>query len=119
MSEAIDIVGDVVPAQSDFPNAVNDWTPGFAVALAKEEGLALNEDSWELVRSLQSYFARHEGERINVQELSAALEEKFHIKGGKKFLYQLFPAGPISQGCRIAGLELPPFSIDQGFGSSF
>jgi tRNA 2-thiouridine synthesizing protein E len=34
-----------------------------------------------------------------------------------KFLYKLLPGGPVSQGCRLAGLEPPAGSTDPGFGS--
>jgi len=45
------------------------------------------------------------------------LNEKFHTRGGLKFLYTLFPGGPVAQGCRLAGISAPPGSTDQGFGS--
>lgn len=74
---------------------------------AREEGLALGEDHWEVLRALHEYFARHEGLARNMRELHDALDEKFHRKGGIRYLYQLFPGGPIAQGCRIAGLRAP------------
>ena len=69
------------------------------------------------MRALQEYNARHAEGGINVRELHDALDEKFHEKGGMKYLYGLFPGGPISQGCRLAGIEAPPGSTDTGFGS--
>ena len=80
-------------------------------------GLEPGEDHWEEVRALQEYFARHESDVVNSRELQDALDEKFHSKGGLKYLYTLFPGGPITQGCRLAGLETPPGSGDSGFGS--
>ncbi|HEC06486.1 MAG TPA: sulfite reductase, partial [Thiolapillus brandeum] len=32
-------------------------------------------------------------------------------------LFSLFPGGPIAQGCRLAGLDMPRGAVDQGFGS--
>jgi len=55
--------------------------------------------------------------RINARELHDALEERFHSRGGMKFLYDLFPGGPVTQGCRLAGLEPPAGSHEEGFGS--
>jgi tRNA 2-thiouridine synthesizing protein E len=69
------------------------------------------------VRALQEYFARHEAVAINLRELHDALDEKFHLQGGIKHLYRLFPGGPVAQGCRIAGPKAPAGAIDKGFGS--
>jgi len=52
-----------------------------------------------------------------MRELHDALEERFHARGGLKRLYQLFPGGPLAQGCRLAGLKAPFLATDHGFGS--
>jgi tRNA 2-thiouridine synthesizing protein E len=52
-----------------------------------------------------------------MRELQDALEEKFHHKGGMKYLFTLFPGGPVAQGCRLAGLKAPAGATDRGFGS--
>ena len=49
--------------------------------------------------------------------LHDALDEKFHVKGGMKVLYEMFPGGPVAQGCRLAGLEAPAGAVDKSFGS--
>ena len=53
-----------------------------------------------------------------MREIHDALEEKFHYKGGLKYLYDLFPGGPVAQGCKIAGLHIPAGATDKGFGSA-
>ena len=100
-----------------FPHAPEAWTPALAVLAARAEGLELGDDHWEALRALQEYYARHETTAVNLRELHDALDEKFHSHGGIKRLYQLFPAGPVAQGCRIAGLKAPAGAIDKGFGS--
>ena len=101
-----------------FPHAPENWTPQTGATEAEREGLKLVDDHWEAVQALQEYFARHsEQPTINMRELHDALDEKFHIKGGIRYLYKLFPGGPIAQGCRIAGLQAPAGAIDRGFGS--
>ncbi|KOR30927.1 sulfite reductase [Achromatium sp. WMS2] len=97
--------------QPGFPHAPEDWTMDLARSLAKAEDIDLREDHWELIRSLHSYFARHQSP-VNARELHDALDEKFHPKGGLKYLYGLFPAGPVVQGCRFAGLEIVPGVVD-------
>lgn len=101
-----------------FPHAPWDWTPQAAEKAAKQEGLALGEDHWETIRALQEYFDRHAEDPVfQPRELHDALEEKFHIKGGLRHLYQLFPGGPVAQGCRLAGLKVPFLAVDENFGS--
>ncbi|MGH8672513.1 MAG: TusE/DsrC/DsvC family sulfur relay protein [Burkholderiales bacterium] len=101
----------------NFPYAPADWTAEQAVKLARQEGLELGEDHWEAVRALQQYFARHADlPTIHMHELHDALDEKFHIKGGLRYLYQIFPGGPVAQGSRIAGLKAPG-ATDKSYGS--
>ncbi len=52
-----------------------------------------------------------------MRELTDALDEAFHMNGGIKYLYKLFPGGPLVQGCRMAGLQAPAGAEDKGFGS--
>ena len=106
-----------VQAESNFQHAPYDWSPEVAEELARREGIELSDEHWEELSALQEYYARHEFDRINVRELSDALDEKFHDRGGVKYLYTLFPKGPIAQGCRLAGLEMPAGAVDKGFGS--
>jgi len=99
-----------------FRSAPEGWTPDTALDVAKGLGLDLDEDHWQVIRALQDYYARHP-DTINVRNLLDALEEKFHIKGGLKYLYLLLPGGPVAQGCRLAGLQAPAGVVDRGFGS--
>lgn len=102
-------------SNKDFDNAPHDWNMAAAAQLAEENDLDLTDDHWVAIKGLQEYFSKHEfGKR---RELVDALEEKFHNKGGMKYLYRLFPSGPVAQGCVIAGIQPPAGSIDQSFGS--
>ena len=95
-----------------------NWTDENAIEVAKEEGLTLTEDHYSVIHALQEFYSRHDINQINMRELHDALEEKFHYKGGMKYLYDLFPGGPVAQGCRIAGLHAPAGALDKGFGSA-
>lgn len=98
-----------------FPHAPEGWSAGQALDRAREFGIELTEDHWSAIAGLQEYFSKHEiGNR---RELVDALNEKFHSKGGTRYLYLLFPGGPVAQGCAIAGLKVPSGSIDRSFGS--
>lgn len=100
---------------ADYPTAPRDWTRGTAESAAKADGIDLTADHWETIKALQTYFSQHK--RPNVRELHDALNERFHGKGGLKYLYGLFPGGPIAQGCRFAGLEAPAGASNASFGS--
>jgi tRNA 2-thiouridine synthesizing protein E len=118
MAESMrDILNPGLAAAGDptFPHAPEDWRPTDGEDVARAEGLELGHSHWEAVRALQEYFAKHDS--VNVRELHDALDERFHGRGGLRALYQLFPGGPVAQGCRIAGLQAPAGSADRSFGS--
>ena len=98
-----------------FPHAPDDWSEEQARHTADQESLELGDEHWEAIRALQEYFARNE--TLHVRELHDALAEKFHGQGGSRYLYLLFPGGPVAQGCRMAGLLAPAGSTDRSFGS--
>ncbi len=106
-----------VSGDPDFPEAPIEWAREAAQETAKQEGLTLTDEHWEVIRALQNYYARHDEGAINLRALHDALCEKFHIRGGLKHLYQILPGGPIAQGCRLAGLKAPFMASDASFGS--
>ena len=95
-----------------------EWSEEIAKDSAIKEGLTLTDDHFLVLHALQEYYDRHELNDVNMRELHDALDEKFHYKGGLKYLYDLFPGGPVAQGCRIAGLHPPAGALDKGFGSA-
>ncbi|MEA3275033.1 MAG: TusE/DsrC/DsvC family sulfur relay protein [Pseudomonadota bacterium] len=99
----------------EFPNAPEDWTREKAQAAANGDSIELSPNHWETIKALQAFFSQ--GAKPNVRDLHDALEEHFHSNGGLKFLYELFPGGPVAQGCRFAGLEAPAGAADKSFGS--
>jgi TusE/DsrC/DsvC family sulfur relay protein len=106
-----------VRKDADFPNAPEGWARESAESAAKADGIELTADHWETIKALQAYFAREDRPNPNVRELHDGLDERFHGKGGLKHLYEIFPGGPVAQGCRLAGLELPAGAVDKSFGS--
>lgn len=98
-----------------FPYAPRGWSREAAIKTAAAENLKLNDDHWEAIRVLQACYA--DEEEPPVRRISDALEARFADKGARKFLFQLFPGGPIAQGCRLAALTPPSGSVDESFGS--
>lgn len=98
-----------------FPNAPKDWSIETAEAIAKSDGFTMSEVHWELVGALQEYY--HKVEQPKLRQVKDALDEKFHALGGIKYLHQVVPAGPVAEGCKLAGLDVPAGAVDQSFGS--
>ena len=101
----------------DFPHAPIDWSREAGLRAARELNLVMTEEHWQAICAMQEFYAQHEEGQIKVRELHDALDEFFHPEGGIKYLYRLFPGGPIAQGTRIAGLQAPAGAADKGFGS--
>ncbi len=99
-----------------FPNAPAGWNINKAEATAKTDGLNLSDDHWDLIRALQEYYRKVEFPKL--RQIKDALEEKFHSRGGMKYLYQIIPGGPVAEGCRLAGLNVPAGAVDKSFGST-
>jgi len=92
------------------------WSPLIAKKWAQEEGIEeLTEDHWHVIYALRNLY-RENGAAANARELMHVLEEDFVDAGGSRYLYELFPKGPVSQGSRLAGVPVPPYSSDPSFG---
>jgi len=94
------------------------WSRAIAQRQARKEGLGeLSEAQWRVILSLRSTY-RKNGRAASARQLIRQLEKDFAREGGRRYLYELFPQGPISQGSRLAGVPTPPFSSDPSFGGA-
>jgi len=105
------------PRRSDRRLDLEDWDPAQAKSTAGLEGIELTEAHWEVVRCLREYYLE-QGPPDNGRELSDMLDARYAGQGGRRYLRRLFPQGPVAQGMRIAGLPVPPYTEDEGFGIS-
>lgn len=105
---------DRVP--TDLHTDLPPWNRTIAKELAAKEGIALSEEHWAVVHYLRRHFAKH-GQVRYARELTRELERDIAGVQGSRHLFELFPGGPVSQGCRIAGLPQPPAHEDPSFGS--
>ncbi len=101
-----------------FPHAPFDGSREQAEEVAQTEGLTLTDAHWEVVRALQEICAQHAEPALNARDLHDALDEHFHAEGGIKYLYELFPKGPLAQGCLLTDMEPPAGTQDHGMGSA-
>ncbi|MDI6735029.1 MAG: TusE/DsrC/DsvC family sulfur relay protein [bacterium] len=86
---------------------LDDWNEDVALAIAKTEDIEMDERRWEVVNFLKSYYKEYQIApmiKILIKEMAKMFGPE---KGNNKYLYELFPAGPAKQACKIAGLPKP------------
>jgi TusE/DsrC/DsvC family sulfur relay protein len=105
------------PDRVDRENKLAQWSQAQAEQAARELGIQLTDAHWSVIESLRDYYIEN-GLPESARQLSEMLAKKFAAQGGLKYLYRLFPKGPVAQGMRIAGLPLPAYTEDTGFGSA-
>ena len=98
--------------EQGFLRNLDDWSEAFAAELAKQEGIELFVDHWELIWYFREFYA---GNQTNptmhtiVQTLGKMKGDHFHDhKEYGKHIYKLFPTDAIHEICKLAGLPMPP-----------
>lgn len=86
---------------------IADWHPEVATVMAKQDGLELTANHWQVIEFLREYYEEYAFAPA-VRVLTRAIGKKLGPdKGNSRYLYQLFPNGPAKQACRYAGLPKP------------
>ncbi|UCH53503.1 MAG: TusE/DsrC/DsvC family sulfur relay protein [Pseudomonadota bacterium] len=98
--------------------AEQQWNRNKSLALAQEEGIELSDGHWAVVTFLRGYYLEH-GLPIAARTTAKALNHHFAVQGGNRYLHQLFPGGPVTQGSRFANVRTPAYAIDPSFGTSY
>lgn len=106
----------MAPGTDDFAFKVDDegylldpedWSEAVAEALAREEGIVLSADHWEIIRFMRKYYDEH---RI-IPDVRHVMKHFATTKAaglaGRNDLFVLFPYGYVKQACRIAGMRRP------------
>jgi tRNA 2-thiouridine synthesizing protein E len=84
-----------------------DWSEALALALASQDGIVLTPAHWEVLSFLRAHYAEFglsPPMRLLVRALATPQDAQ---RGSSRYLYRLFPDGPVKQGCRYAGLPRP------------
>jgi tRNA 2-thiouridine synthesizing protein E len=102
--------------RNTMPRDFEDWSRDKAIELAQQEGVDLTDAHWEILLFLRDH-CRANGPSCSARLVLRAMSNHVKKRGGKKYLYSLFPHGPVVQACRIAGIPLPPYALDLSFGS--
>lgn len=101
----------------DDEPVVSPWNREVAESLAREVGIQMTDHHWELVEMLRHHYEEMGGIDY-ARDLSAMLDQRYKKQGGLRYLFTLFPGGPITLGCKIAGIPVPKDSSDASFGYS-
>jgi tRNA 2-thiouridine synthesizing protein E len=85
---------------------------------AKRMGIILNEERMDAINFVMDFYDHCEDCR-NARQLMKVMDQEFTDLGGKKYLYRLFPNGPLSQIHQLADLPNLGNQTDKGFGTSY
>jgi tRNA 2-thiouridine synthesizing protein E len=104
------------PERMDRFVELAQWNRYLSMQLAASEGIELSSEHWDVIVFLREYYLEH-GWPAHTDELTRILDAAFEPQGGARYLYRLFPRGPLAQGTRIAGLPAPADVTDASFGT--
>ncbi|MBD3671648.1 MAG: TusE/DsrC/DsvC family sulfur relay protein [Gammaproteobacteria bacterium] len=98
-------------------NETRHWSEDDARSKAAEMDVDIDAEKIEVLHLLRDVYIDH-GWEMPAHELTQLLDKKYADKGGIKKLHKMFPGGPVTQGAQLAGLPVPPYADDKGFGSA-
>ena len=106
------------PRREDRKKELMEWSKEDGERKAGELDVDMTDEHWKVVYFVRDYYLER-GFPDSGRVLAEALEGEFAKQGGRRYLYTLFPGGPVRQACLIAGLKkLPRFTEDKSFGSA-
>ncbi|MFW2371938.1 MAG: TusE/DsrC/DsvC family sulfur relay protein [Gammaproteobacteria bacterium] len=99
----------------------DDWSEQVAEAMAtvqaQQDHVKLTETHWGLIQYFRDYYNEykvHPTMHKLVMTLGKQHGEHFHDeKAYEKFLYDIFPHGPVQELCKLAGLPKPLGDTEQ------
>lgn len=106
-NQLLDVAGQQVLIDNEgYIQDMSEWSEAFARALAKEEGLELTDEHWEVIYYIRDYYEEHQ-----VQAQVRTMIKHFANlwgpeRGNNRYLHDIFPkGGPQKQGNRLAGIR--------------
>ncbi len=89
----------------------DEWSNDLGEWMATREGIELTDEHWEIIRFVREHYLRcghFPNMRVFVKAVASTLGEE---KGNSRYLYRLFPKGPLKYACKLAGLSKPPHCL--------
>ncbi|MCB1582702.1 MAG: TusE/DsrC/DsvC family sulfur relay protein [Marinicella sp.] len=84
----------------------NTWNEQIAIALAKTDGIELGEDHWLVINAVRDIY-QLTGETPPMRLLIKELNKRIETEINSRFLYRLYPDGPVRLASKHAGLPKP------------
>lgn len=97
---------EVLTDQEGYIQNMDEWSAGFATALAAREGLELTAEHWDVIHFIREYQETHRVQapvRDMIKHFSQLWGKE---RGNNRYLHEIFPnGGPQKQGNRLAGIR--------------
>ena len=112
MPDLIEVNGPVIELnEAGFMENREAWNEQVAEALAVSAGIDLTDAHWEIILFIRNYYQQY-NHLPNARVFTKAIRKEFgEQKGNTRYLYGLFPDGPLKFACLIAGLPKPTSCI--------
>jgi len=81
-----------------------DWNERLAELIAKQEGIELTDEHWDVLNYLRDEYFNNGGNQPNERTIVKAMGKKWGRNVTSQETYKLFPLMPSKQGGKIAGL---------------
>lgn len=91
-----------------FLRRLADWSPEVAVALARDEGIELTDEHWQIIRIVRDYYNDYHIAPATRVLVKIVGEQLGADKGKSIYLMRLFSGKPAKLVCKIGGLPKPP-----------
>ncbi|MCW8944617.1 MAG: TusE/DsrC/DsvC family sulfur relay protein [Sedimenticola sp.] len=101
-------VGDeqIATDQEGYIQDMDEWSEGFAIALAEKENLTLTDEHWDVIHFIRNYYHEHHVQ-AQVRDMIKHFKKVWGSEhGNNRYLHDIFPmGGPQKQGNRLAGIR--------------
>lgn len=106
-NQVLDVKGRQVLIDNEgYIQDMSEWSEDFARSLAREEGLTLNDEHWEVIYYIRDYYEEHQVQaqvRTMIKHFAKVWGAE---RGNNRYLHDIFPkGGPQKQGNRLAGIR--------------
>ena len=86
---------EVKTTSTGFLVSLDDWTESVAHLIATADGIDLSDAHWEIIYFIRAYYQQY-NHLPNTRVFTKAIQKKLgHDKGNARYLYRLFPDGPL------------------------
>lgn len=89
-----------------------DWSESVAMALAKNSGIELTDDHWEIINLMRDFYKQYNISPIRKLLMKNIKEKLGEKKAGREYLQTLFPHDVQIEGTKIAGLPIPMMDVE-------